>query len=484
MKKRTFNIFYMVLLSGMLFLITTRCVKLDEKPMDFVSPSNFYQSAPQIEAAFASAMNRLYLYWGGYSWDPMDFENDDQYYGGTLVMSDSYGNNLWNWHYKSIADINPAILALNKDVLGTAATQVEKDQLMAQAKFIRAYNYFVLVRLYGDVPLIMETTNLVTDEIKRTPIREVYAQIESDLLFASQKLPVSWPAERRGRPSMDAAKVLLAKVYITMATAPLNEISNYTKARDMAKQVMVAGTHYLVHDIDQVFELANSYGPEMLWSFNATPDDYSTEPQIYLPESMAEGWGDIKPEVAWGVSFPEQPRKAAYLILEDWDGKPYTSFWWGGPGIRKFVYGSREDLENYLNIQNYSLLRYAEALLIFAEAENMVNNGPNQAACDAVNQIIDRANGYVENPADPRLTTVLSKKAFDDAVIQQRNWELCFEYDRWYDLIRKRILKEKTAPQYQQNFSDNDYLYPIPQTDLRINPLLTQNPGYSTPGGN
>ncbi len=481
MIKRIINIFNLVLLSGLLLLITNRCVKLEENPMDFVSPDNFYQTSSQIEAAFASSMNRLYSYWGAYSWIYDKFENDDQYAGGALVMADSYATGLWTWHYQAIADLNPAIQALNVDKLGTSATQEVKDQLMAEAKFFRAFNYFVLVRLYGELPLITETTNVVTEQITRNPISEVYALIESDLLFAVKNLPASWPSEKSGLPAKDAARTLLAKVYITMATAPLNDVTKYVKARDMAKEVIDAGNYHLVPDVYQVFTLENKYGPEIMFSFNSSPDDPSTEPQIYLPASMADGWGDIHPEPAWCDLFPDQPRKDAYLILKDWDGNPASSFPWGGPAIRKFVYEPREDIEKYISLTNIPLIRYADALLLFAEAENMVNNGPTQAACDAANQIIDRANGNVANPADPRLTTSMTKAAFDAAVIDQRGWEFCFEFDRWYDLCRKRILKEKTLPQYQQNFSENDYLYPIPQTDLQINPLLTQNPGYTRP---
>jgi hypothetical protein len=168
-------------------------------------------------------------------------------------------------------------------------------------------------------------------------------------------------------------------------------------------------------------------------------------------------------------------------LLEDWDGKPYTTFYWQTPGVKKFIYDTRANLESLTSLQNFPILRYADVLLLFAEAENMVNNRPTQTACDAVNQIIDRANGYVPNPADPLLSTSMTKEDFDAAVIQQRSLELCFELDRWYDLCRKRILYEKTLPIYQQNFSENDYLFPIPQADLRLNKLLTQNPGYSTP---
>ena len=102
---------------------------------------------------------------------------------------------------------------------------------------------------------------------------------------------------------------------------------------------------------------------------------------------------------------------------------------------------------------------------------------------DAVNQIVNRATGGVPNPADPLFTTAMSKEEFDAAVIQQRSWELCFEYDRWFDIQRKRILYEVTDPDYQQNYNVEDYLLPIPPKDLRLNKNLVQNPGYTNPNG-
>ncbi len=138
-------------------------------------------------------------------------------------------------------------------------------------------------------------------------------------------------------------------------------------------------------------------------------------------------------------------------------------------------------MEKNVSYQSQPILRYADALLLFAEAENQVNGGPTQAACDAVNQIINRATGGVPNAADPLITTSMSKQEFDDAVIQQRSWELCFEYDRWFDIQRKRILDKVTDPDYLQNYNVEDYLLPIPQKDLRLNKNLTQNPGYTNP---
>jgi len=468
-----FNFLFIAILG-----LATSCKKLDEKPISFVPPSDFYTTPAQIEAAFAASMNRLWDYWGGYGYGQGYFVYDDQYYSGDLVIPNNFASDLWDAHYAAILNLNSAIGAIKNGNLGNTVSQEDIDVLMGQAKFLRAHNYFMLVRMFGDLPLITEDTpDPVRTPMARSPISDVYALIVSDFTEAAAKLPTSWPSEQQGRPTSDAAKGLLTKVYITMATAPLNDVTNYQKAADLANEVIQAGNYSLVHDINQVFSSATKYGPEMMWSYNSNYADINTDPEIYRP-GILDGWGDIGVQPEWAEKYPETPRKHAYL-LTDTMGKHYTEWDEGRPYIKKFMYDNEDDYNNYSSVMNMPIIRYADVLLIFAEADNMAHGAPTQAAVDAVNQVIDRANGYVDNPLHPRLTTSMSKEAFDAAVIEERNQELCFEFDRWFDLIRKRILKEKSIPSIQQNFTEDDYLYPIPDKDIQLNPSLTQNPGYN-----
>lgn len=464
-----------------LFLLTVAggCSKqLEEKPVNFVSPDNFFQTVPQVETAFTASMNFLWNYWGGYSYGYGNFIHDDQLHGGNLNISVTHGSGLWNLHYRALLNINAAIAAINRGSV-QGASQENIDQLIGQAKFLRAYNYFMLVRMFGGVPLITdETPDPIANPLPRSSVAQVYQLIEADFLEAIDKLPVSWTAAP-GKPTRGAAQGLLAKVYLTMATAPLNETSNYQKAADMAQQVIQAGKYSLVEQIEDVFALANKYGPEMMWSFNSTYDDPATDPQIWAPENM-DGWGDASVNAVWEQAMPDGPRKDAYLITE-LDGVHYTT--WNAvnrPFIRKFLYISQEDFDSYASTINFPIIRYADVLLIYAEAANMANGAPTQAAVDAVNLVINRANGYVPSTTHPLLTTAMSKEAFDEAVIEERNQELCFEYDRWFDLVRKRILGIKN-PEWIANFTEDDYLFPIPERDLRLNDLLDQNPGYPIP---
>jgi hypothetical protein len=223
----------------------------------------------------------------------------------------------------------------------------------------------------------------------------------------------------------------------------------------------------------------------MIWNFNSTYDDQTTDPQMWTTEIYLEGgWGDAAVDTTFERSWPPQRRKEAYLFT-DWNGKHYTQFPEQHPFCKKFFfYVSAQDFNGYSVNTNWPIIRYADVLLIYAESANMANGGPTTAAVNALNKIIDRANGYVPNPGHPLATTSMTKADFDAAVIQERSWELFFEDDRWFDIIRKRILddtKVTVRASDRLNFSIDDYLFPIPQTDLKLNKLLEQNPGYPTP---
>ena len=463
-----------------LFFLTFGCVSLDEEPLDFPSPENFYASEGQIISALTGAMGALYSQWGRYSYGWGTF-HDDANDNATLAFTDGFANWVWRAHYRAIANINPVIESLQDEE--SLIDPSLKPELMAQAKFLRAFNYFTLVRAYGDCPIITEETDIVNDVISRDPARQVYDLIIADLTVAIADLPEEWP-DAPGRPSKDAARGLMAKVYLTLASAPLKDTQYVQQARDLALAVINGPYHSLIPDVFDVFKIENKLGPENLFAFNATSDDIATPPQIWLPGSMAFGWNDFGTENTWADRYPDQPRKEAYMILEDWDGNSYEEVSWrGSPPVRKFAMDDRATMERLQSTANIPLLRMADIVLLFAEAENMINGGPTQAAVDAVNLIIDRANAGAANPDHPRVTVSMSQAEFDAAVINERSLELFFEFDRWYDLIRKEILCDvwPERPDVEANCTDSDYLWPIPQADLRLNDQMTQNPGYSSP---
>jgi hypothetical protein len=468
-----------------LVISSSACVKLKEVPMSSLSPENFYTTPAQVESAFAASMNCVWGYWYGYgvgmqAYTNM-FVNDDQIYGGNLVLDNYAGNDFWGYHYKALLNVNTALHSvLTGKVQNTPQDQL--DLLIGQAKFLRAYNYFMLVRLFGAVPLYLDGDDPISKPKARTSVDSVYNQIVSDLKDAAVKLPDTWPSDMQGRPSSGAAYGMLAKVYITMATAPLNKPENYALAAAAAKKVMDAGIFSLVPAIEDVFKYENKYGPEMMWSYTSTSDDIATDGQSWTgAEAPYYGWGDITADDSFALSYPNQARKDAYFVLYN-DAGDYYLTWQNAAkraGIKKYLNGPISELNAYSMTNNIPILRYADVLLLFAEAENMSKGGPTQDAVDAINQIINRANG--SSGSEPLATLSMSMAAFDKKVIQERSWELCYEFDRWFDTARKRILKEATQatqPWILANYTDNDYLFPIPLVDLRLNKLLVQNPGY------
>src|SRR5665647_124621 len=144
--------FIIILIFGM------SCKKLNEAPINFITPDAFYTTPAQVEAVFASSMNTLWDGWSAYGYAMHTFSQDDQLNGGNLNIPQDWGSDLWAVHYKSIMNLNAAIGAMEKGSLGTVTKSVS-DQLMGQAKFLRAYNYFMLVRMFGDIPLITEKAN-------------------------------------------------------------------------------------------------------------------------------------------------------------------------------------------------------------------------------------------------------------------------------------------------------------------------------------
>jgi hypothetical protein len=449
-------------------------IDLEENPRGVVTADNFFNTPEQVESVLASWGRHTFKPWGRtYGYGP-DFERHTDQRGGNLLIQLDYCATLFRNHYRSIKDLNFAIYALQNGQV--PVTEEQYNLLMGQLKLVRAWNYFQLVRGWGDVPLFTEAhvPDYFNYQLTRTPVAEIYAQIILDFQEAIEKLPVKWPADKKGRPTQDAAKALLAKTYLTMATAPLNETSYYAKAADMAKEVMDAGNYSLVQDIDKVFSFETEYGPEMMWSFHANDEYPSTDPRVWTP---LDGWSDNAPSIPWANAYPEQPRKGAYLQLYDKNGVHYNTRK-RAPGIKKYLYDTKENFEKYFTRINIPIIRYADVLLIFAEAENMTKGGPTQAAVDALNLVIDRSNGHVENFNHPRANIDMWQDEFDLKVLRERNLELCFEHDRWFDMLRKRSILTDVRESVRPNFDERIYLWPIPEAEIRANKNMTQNPGY------
>ncbi|MCC6289067.1 MAG: RagB/SusD family nutrient uptake outer membrane protein [Chitinophagaceae bacterium] len=482
--KKNINHLYVSVVTSLLILAGISCQKLDEKPEGISTPDNFYTTIAQCEAAYAGSLNALYVTWGGYQNIPS--YPDGQYEGASLDFGVGSFNDIWTMHYKSVSNINAVLKAVKA---GSLAGNADADisNVVAQGRFLRAFNYFTLVRLYGKIPYITEdtpdpvSTPLTKDS--RLEIAAVYDLIEADITYAADNM-ADYDASTPGKPNKWVAKGLLAKVYLTRATAPLNQTENYAKARDMADDVIANGPYSLLPKFEDVFKTSNNENAEVMFAFHETSDAPYMPGNVWAPSEM-DGWSSGPVKILWATTiYPEQPRKHSYLLLDftsdiydpsapiiNWsqsaDGVPYIGKY-NMPNLTydQQVGGGDAGIE-------MKVLRFADVLLIYAEAANMAGSGPTQLAVDRLNMIIDRANEGTGS--EERASITMSQAAFDKKVIDERSYELCFENDRYFDVLRKRLLEEVNLPDNAQGYDENDYLLPIPALDAQS---IGQNPGY------
>ena len=475
---------YNIIAKGLIILLViagVSCQDLDENPAGISTSANFYATPAQCEAAFAASMNDLINAWDYYeNW--FGLFPDGHHEGETLDIGADYGADLWKQHYSAIKNVNAVLKAIKGGSLDSYPD--ETDGIIAQAKFLRAFNYFILVRLFGEIPFITEDTpdpvNVPLSPESRITVESLYDNLEADLTFAIENLPdfdISTPA----RPNLWTAKALLAKVYLTRATAPLNQTDNYAKARDMADDVIVNGPYSLVTNIEDVFKTSNKNNSETIFAFQSTEDDPRSPGNTYAP-SEYEGWSSGAVLIAWAEAYPEQPRKHNYILLDFHEtisdlSSPiihYTESEDQVPYMGKYNYPNLSYEEQIGNsLINIPLLRLADVLLMYAEAANMANGGPTQLAVDRLNLIIDRANAGTG--LEQRAEITMSAEEFDKKVIDERSFELCFEFDRIFDVYRKRLLEEVMPPETLVDYNPEDYLFPIPAFDAEF---IGQNDGY------
>jgi hypothetical protein len=477
----------------LLFMGIASCADLNEAPEGKLTPGNFYSTINQCESALVGSMNALINTWGGYNSTP-GWPDGQQ--PGSLGFSPTTGTDNWGWHFKAINNINPVIRSIKDGRLDTES-KASVDDILGQAYFLRAYNYFWLVQLYGKLPYIDEDTpDLISNDLTpedREEVSVVYTKIVSDLENAIQLIG-NYNSSTPAKPTVWAAKALLAKVHLTMATAPLNQTESFAKARDLADDVINNSPYELLPIID-IFNSSNPNNKEFIFSFQFT-DDYPAMPgEAWGPETDWETWGGGRVRTVWAEKYPEQPRKNYYLrtywptnLRDDptaWNWVHYTE------SIDQVPWDGKKSWPNFTLSQQLNgeqsnvllpILRYSEMFLIYAEAANMANNGPTQLAVDRLNMIIDRANRPFNSMipqtstegTEERATINMSRETFDTKVFEERNWELCFEFTAYFDVLRKRVLKEVNEPD-AYNYVETDYLFPIPQYDATF---IGNNPGY------
>jgi hypothetical protein len=492
---------------------------LTETPIDFVGPPNFYKTSGDAIAA----VNGVYA--------TLENTSGTNYYGGLFVMlveyptemqtpylsagnerslvdnytftpSHNYILQTWNYAYATINRANAVIgrvPAINMDT-------TLRNRIVGEAKFLRALSYFNLVRLFGGIPLeTQETTSLDSLQKPRSTAADAYALVVQDLLDAIKVLPkaTTYGASDIGRAARGAAKSLLAKVYIQRAGTGVGTAADFQTALTVLQDIDANEGYSLVANFGDLFDMKHEVNTEVIFDIQCTR---STNVGCHLsnqdaPRSSNYGpsqngsftaelpffneftLADKRRAATWQLSFVN---KSNVVVL--WDStqtasKPYGA---DAPYMHKFL----DSLSVGYDEANYIIQRYADNLLLEAEATNEIS-GPTAAAYAPINRVRVRAG--IAN-----LTPGLSQSAFRDSVFHERRLELTMEGPNgFFDSQRNwawavgRVNAEmalgaatgfKTSkyPKAQVVIADKFKLMPIPQHAIDVNTSLQghQNPGW------
>lgn len=481
-KQRLLGIGVAVVLCGM----ATSCEDLlKESPKSLVAEV-FYNTGEEVETAVNAIYSPLrnstianyvatlecqsdWMYGRG-SWSPLSD------YQGLNDANITRVSGFWNSFYLAVRNAN---LVIENAPKGTSISEQDIDKYVAEAKFLRAFTYFHLVRNWGDIPLRTEV-NMNDKDLPKSTVAQVYELILSDLAEAEANLPDT-PADI-GRPSVWAARSLLADVYL--------ELGNYQEAAARSKQVIDSGKFRLVPVTSAADFQQNLFGPTVL----TTPEEI-----FYFKFSRLEEQGNY---ILWISNHPSTNLfkfGGAYAVHGDktnpnfvnWDEADLRKKLWDninfGLGANTLVSSKYVDTEAISQNgagNDQPIYRYADVLLIYAEASARSEGQVSAGALEALNQVRRRAYGH--NPesaseADYAITDITAEN-FTDLVMKERGYEFLYEGKRWHELKRTGKVNELIGYGKNKTVAEKHLLWPIPLSEMNYNNLLDpstdQNPGY------
>lgn len=406
------------------------------------------------------------------------------------IASNPYVIEAWSTNYNGIFRANLLIsqLHLNGGVISDAAL---RSRLEGEAKFLRALYYFDLIRWYGKVPLIDTVVSPQQAlEIGRNPVSEVYDLVISDLQFAIDNLPETYPASEKGRATKNAARGILALVHMTRSgptydiEGPGLGVDEWSQALTLIEEIIGSSKYAFLAKYEDIFDFDNENNAEVLFDvqyqslFN--PVLGATFPWLLVPDDWFRSQGK---SVQGGLTI----RPISKDLLNAYAANDVRKAFSIQNGyVYNNVAETRSFFVKYVDISkvpanridwpiNFIVLRYTDILMM--KAECILHGAPgSQADVDAiVNQVRNRAGlGPVSNVTLPQL-------------MEERRKEFAAEGSRWHDLVRSGLVTTVmpawiTAEDVQhqmQPFNKNYILYPVPQSELDVKPgLYAQNQGY------
>ena len=484
-----------VLFLATAILAVSSCKKfLTEDPKNLVAVTNFYQT----ENDALASVNAIYAYlnststgstagvyhstfWvmAGLASDEM---NNESIFTPDLdqISKFSHGpinasiQETWTMHYKAITLANIAIARIP----GISMDATLRTRLVNEAHFLRGLLYFDMVRMFGSIPLILNEQEPLLPT--PSPAAAIYDQVIQDLTEA-EALPASYdPGNGRGRATSGAAKAILAKVYLTL--------EQWENCAAKCKEVINSNQYALWEDFADVFKLSSRGGKEAIFSvgfgdaggaiifwevgqFNVRllPPQLSVE-----GVQNSQGWQVPTQDLYDKYDLDDRRRAVTYITEINNPNGTVTDI---KPYIQKYWDRAAEPQGNG-SANDYPVIRYADVLLMYAEAENEIGNSAE--AHTYINMVRKRArfDGVEDLPTVPDYEN-LSKEDFRVAVLNERRLEFVAEGQRWFDLVRTHTL-ETLVPLAKPGITpaQKHYLYPVPQREIDLNPNLVQNAGY------
>lgn len=446
--------------------------ELDQDPITAKELSVFLTNETEVEeyvnAAYAGLQaNGLYgLYLPAFAEIPSDntFDevpaNDEGMYGQldefTIIPSNNIVSTTWRDSYRGIQRTNVVLGRIDQVAYqNEAIRQARKGEM----KFIRALLYFNLVRLYGDVPLVTSETKDPNTYFGqgRTPASQVYDRIKQDLAEAIEGLPDV--PDRSGKVTRTAAQALLGKVHLTL--------KEYAAAKAPLDEVVASGRHRLLPKPEEVFAITNENNQEILFAVQFASGingntEGSTMFQQFSPSATVSGAkGHNLPTVSLYNLYPSNDLRKGNYVKTTQRGVPFSG---------KLTRPTTVITDGG---SDFVVLRYADVLLMLAEAENELGNAT--AASGYLNQVRARA-GLGS-------ATASTQAGLREAIDLERRLELVGEGHRWFDLLRTgqamAVMNEWFDRQGRPiRISENNLLMPIPQSQINTDPAITQNSGY------
>lgn len=476
-------------------LLLQSCEKgLEPEVFNAIAPENFPKTESDINTTVTGIYHELRgggwerytMSWGG--WLTQGIGNTDEFATNwyTLEQEDF----LWRPETGFIAifynQMLPAITKATRNIEQIKVAPVSSsiiDQAVAELRCIRSMLAFDLYDMYGPVPIIkdpeyaMDIQKALTYRPAR-PSREEYVSfLETELQEVAEVLPVSYNAANFGRMSKGAALMILLKLYM--------HEKRWDRAAAVSKRIMDLNHYQLQPEFKDIWAPNNKGNREVMLAVpsmaiegygnnflaHVLPPEYVSQNNVPLTR-----WNGFRlPWIVWDSFDPNDKRREPFVRWY-WNGSAMVDGRTTNPNFAKgalpMKYPENPSTNGTDDASDYVIYRYADVLLCRAEALNEVNGGPTQEAIDLVNELRERGGVTLLELAD------FDQSSFRDRILQERQWELCYEGGRRQDLIRHGKLISNALSRGKTQASAKHVLYPIPQNAINENPNIEQNTGY------